>query len=397
MHGSMKPAMREHPASRRARRLATFSTSYRRYIAGLTSCSPALEDLADSFPALLFALASGYGTVTRREACCQTITDGGSLRLAAERLDLPLWLRRLPANAFSGPLGRLPGDANFSHKISSLMPVDPRQAPGWLARLQCACDCCGPEFAIWAARQRRLPFRIDLPDGFLLLAAWAWFAGQPGTSGHRVLRRPWHPEIGLGRSIDEMLVWHRRIALAERLGNTPGGVWLCEGHALGYDFVALNSVDDFIAEGARMGNCLDQCAEYMSCWSSRVFSIRRGGQHIADVEIVARRGADAMPAIEQLKGPRNRSVSPEVWQATFAWLGSQTLKPFAGSSALQTSKRRASHRVLKEIWAPYLRKVRGTAHEDGIRRLALLTGQGRRQNSNAGLLEELGTRTIRQR
>ncbi len=396
MHGSLNPVMREHPASRRARRLATFSTPYRRYVAGLTSCSPALEDLADSFPALLFALVSGYGTVARREACCETITDGGSLRMAAERLDLPLWLRRLPANAFSGPLSKLPGGVDFSHQITSLMPVDPRQAPGWLARLQCACDCCGPEFAIWAARQRRLPFRSDLPDGFLLLAAWAWFSSQPGTSGHRVLRRPWHPEIGLGKSIDEMLVWRRRIALAERLGNTPGGVWLSEGHALGYDFVALNSVDDFIAESAKMGNCLDQCADYMSCWSSRVFSIRRGDRHIADVEIIARHSADGMPTIEQLKGPRNRSVSPQVWQATFAWLGSQTLKPFGRPSALLASKGHASRRVLKEIWAPYLRKVQGIAHEETIRQLAFFARQGRQWNSSAGLFTELGSRTIRQ-
>src|SRR5204863_1365026 len=49
----------EDAVSRRARRLQAFHPSYRRFVAELTACASELEDLADSFPALLFALVSG--------------------------------------------------------------------------------------------------------------------------------------------------------------------------------------------------------------------------------------------------------------------------------------------------------------------------------------------------
>ena len=66
----------ESVTERRMRRLNAFPQPYRKYIAGLTSCAPAVEDLADSFPALLFALATGYGNVRRRQAAFEPVVAG---------------------------------------------------------------------------------------------------------------------------------------------------------------------------------------------------------------------------------------------------------------------------------------------------------------------------------
>ena len=78
--------------------------SYRRFIRELTSCSTALEDLADSFPGLLFALASNYATPAQREQAFDLVYEGAPLREAADALGLPWWLRKLPPRAFAAPL-----------------------------------------------------------------------------------------------------------------------------------------------------------------------------------------------------------------------------------------------------------------------------------------------------
>ena len=56
----------EDPGSRRTRRMQAFSADYRHGINELTACSAALEDLADAFPAMLFALATGYADAASR-------------------------------------------------------------------------------------------------------------------------------------------------------------------------------------------------------------------------------------------------------------------------------------------------------------------------------------------
>src|SRR5689334_15581976 len=99
-------AVREVAQSRREQRLDAFHPKYRRFIRDLTSCSSALEDLADSFPGLLFALASNYATAARRERAFDLVCDGASLREACDVLGLPWWLRKVPAHAFVAPLAK---------------------------------------------------------------------------------------------------------------------------------------------------------------------------------------------------------------------------------------------------------------------------------------------------
>jgi len=66
-----------------------------------------IADLALSFPALLFALAAPRRGLDRRPALMRVI-DGLSLAEAAAAAEVPMWLRKLPPEAFSRPLQRLP-------------------------------------------------------------------------------------------------------------------------------------------------------------------------------------------------------------------------------------------------------------------------------------------------
>src|SRR5262245_38186546 len=169
-------------ASRRRLRIEAFHPSYRRFIAELTSCAPELEDLADSFPALLFALVSGFASAGKRARACELVCDGVPLREVADTLELAWWLRKLPAQAFCEPLPAFPTDQQFALRISSLIPQEVRRLPVWLARVGYAYEAGGEGYALWIARQADLMSPPE--DVFMFMASWAWFSLHPGHMGH---------------------------------------------------------------------------------------------------------------------------------------------------------------------------------------------------------------------
>jgi hypothetical protein len=342
----------EDPVRRRTRRLEAFAPDYRRFVQDLSSCCQSIEDLADSFPALLFALATGYGTSAGREAAFARISAGDALREAADALGLPWWLRRLPAQAFTGPLGPVPSAPEFATRITPLIPIEPIIAAPWLERVLCAYQAGHAEFALWAARQFRGPKPSGSEESFVYLTAWAWHSENSATPGHRLLRRPWATSLSARRASEEVGAWRHRIALALCLGDGVSDTWLAEGSALGYHFVALRTAHEFIAESQAMDNCLDQYANRLENGAVRVFSVRKQGRIVADIEIAAHEHEFGMPVITQLKAARNRRAPFEVWQAAYAWLGSQSIRPAAPDLTLAGGTER--NRRLIELWRPYL-------------------------------------------
>jgi hypothetical protein len=353
--------------ARRQRRLEAFHPRCRRYVAELTCCSSELEDLADTFPALLFALVSGYGTPQEREHTFELVAAGASLRQAADALGLAWWLRRLPPGAFTEPLPNFPMEPNFSQHIANLIPHDDTVLAIWLARVSHALETAGNAYALWLARQRDL---VGPPeDLFAFMAAWAWFSGRPGLLGHRLLRRPWTPEMSLKRAREELTAWRQRLRLIESLGPGIETPWLADATAGGFDFVALRTVEDFIAESEALENCLDQYADQLHAGLTAVFSIRKGARRVACVEIGLHDEEVSMPNIVQLRGVRNRRAPPEIWQATYSWLGGQRLSPLLPMRHVPRPLQRIEAR--RQLWSPYLATLDGTRHGGAFRRLAL--------------------------
>jgi hypothetical protein len=87
------------------------------------------------------------------------------------------------------------------------------------------------------------------------------------------------------------------------------------------------------------------------------------------VEIGLHEAEMTMPSIVQLRAARNRRAPPEVWQATFAWLGSQRLEPLSPERHAPRPAKRAEAR--RQLWAPYLEFLAGTGHHEEFRRLVL--------------------------
>lgn len=357
-------------AVRRRRRLAVFRPAFRLDIARLTLNWPKVEDLADSFPALLFGLATGYGTAAARERAFCMIDAGEPLKDIATTLGLPMWLRRIPAEALMHMLPPLPTDAEFSAAILSRIPEDPSDCAVWLDRFLAAYVLVGRDFAIWAAREPRFMPPAMTEEGLQWLIAWGWASHVPRSPGHALLRTTWSPALSWKRVQEEVALWRKRIDLVGALAPCGRDPWFADGHAQGYDIVSLNSVAEVLAESVAMENCLDQYAAHLSYGRIRVFSIRRDGRPVADVELALRSDEATMPAVAQVRGPRNRRAPPPVWQAIHAWLGAQQFRP---QSAAPTPTS-ASREALKAFWAPYVRAIEAAGQP--LRLVTHLTGAG---------------------
>jgi hypothetical protein len=338
--------------ARRERRIASYAPEVRQKVIDLSRGLPELEDLADSFPAALFALSVHPMDEDERAELVSSVCDGLPLRDLAERLGLPWWLRKLPAQTFVEPLGLLPTDAEVGTRISAILPLGGATAGEWLRRLSISYRICGVDAALWVARHFRSAMPIASEEHFQILCAWIWHADQPDTPAGALVRKAWSPQLSARRATEEIIAWRRRLALARHIGRGFGETWVADGTALGYEFVALRTVTDFIGEATVMDNCLDQYATRLESGPVRVFSVRRDGKTVADLEISAHEQEASMPAISQVRAPRNRRASPDVWQAAYAWLGSQPLKP---ADLTLLSRRPRSKRLSERvIWAPYL-------------------------------------------
>ena len=335
---------------RRSQLLQSFHFSCRRKVVEMASQAACFEELAQTFPGLLFALATNYGTVESRRTAMDHLAAGSRLREAAHALGLPWWMRKLPPQAFNKRLEDIPDDPTFAARVVNLLPAAPAGSAKWLDRVLLAHRICGTDFALWVARHDRFHTPLLTDPALTYVAAWAWFAGQPDTLGAQLLRRPWTPTMSPRRAFDELTTWRKRVRLALTLSALDRQPWIAEGSALGYEFIELREIADFIAESDAMDNCLDSFSEKLESGTSYVFSIRQNGTPVADIEIGAHPIEPSLPTIVQLRAPRNRKASAQIWRAAYAWLGSQPLHP-APPLTINSAARR---RTWRELWKPSL-------------------------------------------
>ncbi|HEX4892136.1 MAG TPA: hypothetical protein VFV47_02535 [Hyphomicrobiaceae bacterium] len=355
--------------------MTAFRPRFRRCIAAVATVCPAAEDLADTFPALLFALATGFGPASARKATLACIDRGSSLREACATLGLPLWTRRLPAEALAEPLPAFPLDADFAAIMVARVPEDSRECRVWLDRLTIALQLGGRDLAMWFAREPRLLPPLTSDDDIRWLLAWAWTSLAPTSPGRALLRAAWTPSIGWKRARDEVAIWRKRIELVGALAGGPGDPWFRDGRALGIDIVHIGSVEALINESSMMENCLDQYAPHLAYGRVRVFSVRRDGKPIADVELTLRSDEATMPCIAQIRGPRNRRAPPLVWQAVHAWLGAQPFRPITATPTAPAASREA----LRLFWRPYADALAKLGLEDRLAvPMAVREGRGGR-------------------
>jgi hypothetical protein len=320
--------------------------------------STRLVDLAMVFPGAMYVLASKrLPLATRREAVA-LIEDGAPLKSVARTLEIPLWLRKLPPEAFQFTLDDLPASEGFARRVANRLPGAPSHSALWLQSLAFAAKACNEDFALWLADQAIFSDEGNPEQLFTILAAYAWHSRATQTRAHTLIVVPWRPEIAFDTALCAAKSWLNRMRLVLQLG--PGVLtdpWLTGGQIRDYTFVPLLDRMEILAEARAMQNCADQYAERLADDRCRLFSIRRNREHVATVEIGPHSREAGMLAITQLKGRHNMAAPLDVWQAAYAWLASQSglrrLPPRVPPN------RDLDDQAWTQLMAPYRRRVGG--------------------------------------
>ncbi|WP_271541364.1 hypothetical protein [Bradyrhizobium sp. CCBAU 45321] len=301
------------------RRLRRYHPHFQGAVRTLALQHPRLADLAASFPALLFALAVPRTRLDPARAIARVV-EGAPLAQAAAAADLPLWLRKLPPEAFARPVPRLPDGELFRRQIANHLPRSLKLAPCWLQLIAETAELAHAPMTVWIAREFvREPQRVRTAR-LRFICLWAWFSSQPTTLGHDLIERPWTPDLGIDAARSAAEDWRTVVALHTNLGRLPiADMWLRPGRMAGYEFVPLDCIAAITEEAKAMRNCLRTLGSSLAHNHSRLWSIRKDGERIATLRI-SRRYRDPLPNLVELQGPGNAEVSRELWWVARQWL-----------------------------------------------------------------------------
>jgi hypothetical protein len=299
------------------RQFRRYSSHYQGAVRALAAQHPRVADLAVSFPALLFALAVPRPGLDPARAIERAFEGVGLAEVAAA--NVPLWLRRLPPEALSRPIVKLPDSKVFRCQIVNHLP-SAKVASIWLQAVAEIASVAHEAIAVWIAREIAREKRDVTPNRLRLVGLWAWFSAQPDTLGCRMIQKPWTPDMRMASALGAADDWRTSIDLYANLGREPiADLWLWPARISGYDFLPLTSVSVIIEEAAVMKNCLRGYGYNLAHNRSRLWSMHKNGQRVATLSVAIRYG-DPLPNIVELKAAGNAQAPTEVWWAARRWL-----------------------------------------------------------------------------
>ncbi len=314
-------AQRERVLEKQIKR---FAKGYQRRLRKLVKTSSRIGDLLYSFPAAAFAIVSGHGDHIKRGEAVRLVKSGASLKRVAARLALPIWTRRLPPEAFTVDLGELPNSEEFNRKIVNLIPNDPEATAMWLNWLRDARAACDEDFALWIAGQRiyQADWHDTLADTPVLpLATFAWFSAHNHEPACRLMDTPWHRRMGLSTAINNMVGWFDRVLLdLTRIDKNRGPGRYSRRKRNRFNFVPLLTPGDLREEGEAMNHCVATYATAVAQRDCKIFSVCRGRQRVATLELRWPNHRIRRPVINQLVGHSNAAVDRDVYVAVCNWL-----------------------------------------------------------------------------
>lgn len=298
-----------------------FPRVYRKRLRKLAKTSSRLGELIFSFPAAAFAMVSDRGSPLARGEAVRLVKEGAPLPQVASALELPLWLRRVPPEAFYSPLGQVPDGDRFSREVGNLVPQEPERSAMWLQWLLAADQACDEEFALWIARQRIWREQPADPAAVIPLALYAWTSRHPEGPSAKLLQRPWSPGLGFGKAAQRAREWITMVVnrFCVRQGGFHGG-WRRTTSVCGYKFQPRVTAEELRREGEIMANCVGTYARPVELGECLIYAIRKGGSSVATLEIVADGQRPGQGRIAQLEGPGNTDAPVQVRRAAETWL-----------------------------------------------------------------------------
>ena len=299
--------------------LKRFNRRYRLNVLKVAQKHPALADLAVSFPALLFMLSVPHKGVDAA-ALQRLVMVGVPLKALAKLATLPLWMRKLPPEAFGQPLVHLPRHETYARQIGNFVPRKSRHVERWLNNVMLACEFGDEAFAVWVARE----FQAErlYPPSMRHHALWAWFSARPGLVGHGLVKRPWTPQIGKLAARNAMADWLSRLRLHVTIADAVHEpLWLEPKTVDGFDFVPLLSANSIHEEAQAMENCVRSYGSDIATNAQRLWSMRRDGKRHATLSVGNNQDLGLL-TITEIKGPKNERVPRDVAVAAKRWIDS---------------------------------------------------------------------------
>ncbi len=276
---------------------------FRRRLRKLVRGSSGLGELLYTFPGRAFVLAAGGRPHAARVQAVRLVKEGQPLSEVAAAVDVPLWHRRLPPEAFLLPFGSIPGSEEFGRRIVNEIPNKPEATAMWLRWVLFAAESCDESFTLWLAGQNIYQAGDAGRQPLLPLAAFAWFSREDRGPARGLISSPWHRSMSFGLAVAEMRTWIERIILDYcRGGGSRNGNWFKTRKVCGYRIMPLLTADELREEGDRMNNCVAAYLPKIASGACLIYSIRRGGQHVATMEIAPGQSA---PVIVQLLAAGN--------------------------------------------------------------------------------------------
>ncbi len=222
----------------------------------------------------------------------------------------------------------------------------------WLAWVLQAHALGGETFALWIAAQNIYHDDEVAAEALLPLAAYAWYSVNAGETARGLIERPWTAEISFARAVMETRNLLLRIVLDHCRDDRGGsGRWFVPQRVSGLRFMPLRTLSDLVNEGERMNNCVANYAELVAAGACLIYSIRRGNEHVATLEVRSFMGQTDRPIAAQLEGPGNRPATEAVARAVSTWISRQGRYPVAVAGQLTGVPVDAAR--WSAVWQPY--------------------------------------------
>ncbi len=337
------------------RQIRRFDRSVQRRLRKLAGLSPRLGDLILSFPAAAFAIATDSAPPVATGEAVRRVKEGCGLRDVANPLGLPMWLKRVPPEAFNGKLSALPDGEKFAQKISGRIPENPAYATCWLNWVSFAGQAADEEFALWIAG-RKPPFVRPLPieqTPLRPLALFAWFSKTSDGQARDLIKKPWQPSMRFAKATEGMQLWLDEVArLFKPVRPRRGPGRYSRRIEGGLRMVALRTGPQLREEGRLMDHCVGTYAHLVAAGDCMIFSVREGEQRLATVE-VRRHGRSGAHQIVQLQGHANRRPNEQVRKFAHDWVARYGATPDRGLQPAD-SEFVVKPAVWNALWQPYL-------------------------------------------
>lgn len=332
------------------RRLERYQPPYRSRVRALAARHPHLRDLARSFPALLFALAVPRpGVDVARAIAC--VIAGAPLKTAAEAAGVPMWLRRIAPGAFGAPIPALPDGLFVRRQVVNHIPRATKKVQGWLDAISRAHLVADDDIAVWMAREwasaqaRNRSYYVPWP------MLWSWYARHAPEDPCR-LREPWRSSLSY-ESVERLACeWRHNVLFFVELGDEAiADLWLEPGNVGGFDFVPLRIYADIASEATAMRNCVRTYGCYIRENMSRLWSMQRGGERVATVEVQFAQESP-YPHVAEIKLIGDKRAPEGVWRVAQAWLSAQP-RFRAGVRYDRWRAAPANVAAWRKMWRPY--------------------------------------------